>query len=146
MGRKHLLMVAMLLHGTETGGGGSGRHIHGMTQSNIKAEPHYAGAVRCVRDRAKTKWDINYVTPSVSISSREDFYINIVSVNADWELIDPGEPWLQVTPDKGAATKGQKIQINLKLLDENVPHGSTSTLVFKIANESEVRKCVVTVE
>lgn len=135
--------AAMFLHGTETGGGISGRHIHGMTQSNIKAEPHYAGAVRCVRDRAKTKWDINYVTPSVSISYVEDVYINIVSVNADWELIDPGEPWLQVTPDKGAATKGQKIQINLKLLDENVPPGSTSTLVFKIANESEVRKCVV---
>ena len=138
--------AAMFLHGTETGGGVNGRHIHGMTQSNIKAEPHYAGAVRCVRDRAKTKWDINYVTPSVSISSGEDCYINIVSVNADWELIDPGEPWLQVTPDMGAATKGQKIQINLKLLDENVPLGSTSTLVFKIANESEVRKCVVTVK
>lgn len=137
---------AMFLHGTEVNDYDNGRHIHALTASDIKAEPHYAGAVRCVRDRAKTKWDINYVTPSVSISSREDVYINIVSVNADWELIDPGEPWLQVTPDKGAATKGQKIQINLKLLDENVPPGSTSTLVFKIANESEVRKCVVTVE
>ena len=136
---------AMFLHGTETGGGASGRHIHDLTASDVRAEPHYAGAVRCVRDRAKTKWDENYLAPSVSISYGVDMSINIRSVNADWELIDPGQPWLQVTPDKGSATKGQDFPIKLKLL-EDVASGSTATLVFKIANETETRSCVVTVQ
>ena len=137
---------AMFLHGTENGGSrGSGRHIHDLTDGDIKAEPHYAGAVRCVRDRAKTKWDENYLAPSVSISYGVDMSINIRSVNADWELIDPGQPWLQVTPDKGSATKGQDFPIKLKLL-EDVASGSTATLVFKIANETETRSCVVTVQ
>lgn len=139
--------AAMFLHGTETGGGGSGRHIHGMTQDNIKAEPHYAGAVRCVRDRAKTKWDINSLSSTARIGNTvgSTTTINIVSVNADWELIDPGQPWLQVTPDKGSADKGAGTEITLKML-ETGHSGETTTLVFKIANESEVRKCVVTVE
>ena len=139
--------AAMFLHGTETGGGGSGRHIHGMTQDNIKAEPHYAGAVRCVRDRAKTKWDINSLSSTARIGNTvgSTTTINIVSVNADWELIDPGQPWLQVTPDKGSADKGAGTEITLKMLEDD-HSGQTTTLVFKIANESEVRKCVVTVE
>lgn len=139
--------AAMFLHGTETGGGGSGRHIHGMTQDNIKAEPHYAGAVRCVRDRAKTKWDINSLSSTARIGNTvgSTTTINIVSVNADWELIDPGQPWLQVTPDKGSADKGAGTEITLKMLEAG-HSGKTTTLVFKIANESEVRKCVVTVE
>lgn len=139
--------AAMFLHGTETGGGGSGRHIHGMTQSNIKAEPHYAGAVRCVRDRAKTKWDINSLSETATIRSAANSTttINIVSVNADWELIDPGKPWLQVTPDKGSADKGQGTRITLKMLEAG-HSGETATLVFKIANETETRSCVVTVQ
>lgn len=139
--------AAMFLHGTETGGGGSGRHIHGMTQSNIKAEPHYAGAVRCVRDRAKTKWDINSLSETATIRNTvgSTTTINIVSVNADWELIDPGKPWLQVTPDKGSADKGQGTRITLKMLEAE-HSGETATLVFKIANETETRSCVVTVQ
>ena len=139
--------AAMFLHGTETGGGGSGRHIHGMTQSNIKAEPHYAGAVRCVRDRAKTKWDINSLSETATIRNTvgSTTTINIVSVNADWELIDPGKPWLQVTPDKGSADKGAGTEITLKMLEAG-HSGETATLVFKIANETETRSCVVTVQ
>ena len=139
--------AAMFLHGTETGGGGSGRHIHGMTQSNIKAEPHYAGAVRCVRDRAKTKWDINSLSETATIRNTVGsiMTINIVSVNADWELIDPGKPWLQVTPDKGSADKGAGTEITLKMLEAG-HSGETATLVFKIANETETRSCVVTVQ
>ena len=139
--------AAMFLHGTETGGGVNGRHIHGMTQSNIKAEPHYAGAVRCVRDRAKTKWDINSLSETATIRNTVGsiMTINIVSVNADWELIDPGKPWLQVTPDKGSADKGAGTEITLKMLEAG-HSGETATLVFKIANEQETRSCVVTVQ
>jgi len=136
---------AMFLHGTEVNSTINGRHIHYLNDTDITAEPHQAGAVRCVRDRAKTKWDENYLAPSVSISYGVDMSINIRSVNADWELIDPGQPWLQVTPDKGSATKGQDFPIKLKLL-EDVASGSTATLVFKIANETETRSCVVTVQ
>lgn len=137
---------AMFLHGTETDGGGSGRHIHGLTKSDIKAEPHYAGAVRCVRDRAKTKWDINSLTSSASISSTEGSMttISIVSVNATWELVSPGAPWLQVTPDSGNADKGRGTTITLKML-KNMPSGTTTTLAFRIANETEDREVTVTV-
>ena len=137
---------AMFLHGTEnTYSLGSGRHIHNLTDDEIRAQPHYAGAVRCVRDRAKTKWDINSLTEAIGISYDETKIITIVSVNSDWELIDPGQPWLQVTPDKGTADKGQGTDITLKLL-QDVDAGSKTTLVFKIANEMETRSCVVTVE
>ena len=136
----------MFLHGTENGGSrGSGRHIHDLTDGDIKAEPHYAGAVRCVRDRAKTKWDINSLDEVQTIKKGEIKTINIVSVNADWELIDPGQPWLLVTPDKGTADKGNGTEITLKLI-QDVEVGSQTTLVFKIANETETRSCVVTVE
>ena len=139
--------AAMFLHGTETGGGGSGRHIHGLKKSDIRAEPHYAGAVRCVRDRAKTKWDINSLSETATIRSAANSTttINIVSVNADWELIDPGKPWLQVTPDKGSADKGAGTEITLKMLEAG-HSGETATLVFKISNETETRSCVVTVQ
>ena len=84
--------AAMFLHGAETGTGGDGRHIHGMTQSNIKAEPHYAGAVRCVKDVPKDKWDINSLTDQIPINRQvgSTTVITIKSVNADWELVDPG--------------------------------------------------------
>ena len=139
---------AMFLHGTEDGGSrGSGRHIHDLTASDIKAEPHYAGAVRCVKDVPKDKWDINSLTDQIPISSQEGSTteITIKSVNADWELVDPGAPWLQVTPDKGSADKGQGTTITLKMLTEQ-PAGTTTTLVFQIANETEPRQCVVTVQ
>ena len=138
--------AAMFLHGTETGGGGSGRHIHGLTQSNIKAEPHYAGAVRCVRDREKTKWDINSLTETATIDSSEGgtTTIKIISVNADWEMTDPGAPWLQVTPDRGTADKGLGSAITLKML-ESGHSGETTKLRFQIANETEPRYVTVTV-
>lgn len=137
---------AMFLHGAEIGGGGSGRHIHGLTQSNIRAESHYAGAVRCVRDRAKTKWDINSLTPTASISRAKGSTttISIVSVNATWELVNPGAPWLQVTPDSGNADKGRGTTITLKMLKE-MPSGTSTTLAFRIANETEDREVTVTV-
>ncbi len=137
---------AMFLHGAEIGSGGSGRHIHGLTQSNIRAESHYAGAVRCVRDRAKTKWDINSLTPTASISRAKGSTttISIVSVNATWELVNPGAPWLQVTPDSGNADKGRGTTITLKMLKE-MPSGTSTTLAFRIANETEDREVTVTV-
>lgn len=137
---------AMFLHGTETGGGGSGRHIHGLTKTDIRAEPHYAGTVRCVRDRAKTKWDINSLTSSASISRTvgSTTTISIVSVNATWELVNPGAPWLQVTPDSGNADKGRGTTITLKMLKE-MPSGTSTTLAFRIANETEDREVTVTV-
>ena len=136
---------AMFLHGTEVNSTINGRHIHYLNDTDITAEPHQAGAVRCVRDRVKTKWDENYLTPSVNISYGDDKTINIISVNADWELIDPGKPWLQVTPDKGSADKGAGTEITLKMLEAG-HSGETATLVFKIANETETRSCVVTVQ
>lgn len=137
----------MFLHGTEVNSTINGRHIHYLNDTEITAEPHQAGAVRCVRDRAKTIWDINFLSGTARIGNAvgSKTTINIVSVNADWELIDPGMPWLQVTPDKGTADKGQGTTITLKMLEAG-HSGETATLVFKIANEQETRSCVVTVQ
>lgn len=138
---------AMFLHGTEVNSTVNGRHIHYLNATDITAEPHQAGAVRCVRDRVKTKWDENTLSSTASIGNTvgSTTTINIVSVNADWELIDPGKPWLQVTPDKGSADKGAGTEITLKMLEAG-HSGETATLVFKIANETETRSCVVTVQ
>lgn len=138
--------AAMFLHGTEYDGGGSGRHIHGMTQSNIKAEPHYAGAVRCVRDRAKNEWSENSLTESISIwrSKGSKTTITIVSVGSDWMLTDPGAPWLKITPDRGKKTTKDGSAITLTMLSDQ-PIGTSTVLTFRIAGETQPRKVTVTV-
>jgi hypothetical protein len=138
--------AAMFLHGTEYGGGGSGRHIHGMTQDNIKAEPHYAGAVRCIKDRAKNEWKENSLTDEVYISRTKGSTteITIVSVASDWMLTDPGAPWVQVTPDRGGKTSKAGQKITLKMLSDQNP-GTRTVLTFRIANEKSPRKVTVIV-
>lgn len=141
--------AAMFLHGTETGinaNKGSGRHIHGMTQDNVKAEPHYAGAVRCIKDRAKNEWKENSLTDEVYISRTKGSTteITIVSVASDWMLTDPGAPWVQVTPDRGGKTTKAGQKITLKMLSDQTP-GTRTVLTFRIANEKEPRKVTVIV-
>lgn len=138
--------AAMFLHGTEYGGGGSGRHIHGMTQDNIKAEPHYAGAVRCIKDRAKNEWKENSLTDEVYISRTKGSTteITIVSVASDWMLTDPGAPWVQVSPDRGGKTTKAGMKITLKMLSDQ-PLGTRTVLTFRIANEKSPRKVTVIV-
>lgn len=104
--------AAMFLHGTEGTGGNknSGRHIHGMTQSNIKAEPHYAGAVRCVRNEEKDFSASNKV-PTFSTFSKaggtKESENGLVSINETWKVIDAGAPWISVFPESGEADKGR---------------------------------------
>ena len=141
--------AAMFLHGTESGTNttlGSGRHIHGMMQSNVKADPHYAGAVRCIKDRTKTEWSENRLTPQVTIKSSKgsSTEITIVSVSSNWILTEPGAPWLVVSPDRGAKTDKNGRNIKITML-KDMPAGSSTTLTFRIAAETEPRKVVVTV-
>jgi hypothetical protein len=148
--------AGIALHGAEPRGWDSanneyyrtyyGRHIHGISKSDVQADRHYTAAVRCVRDVKKVVWDnINLLTGNISISSGGTAYITLRSVNGSWKLVDPGAPWLIVTPDKGEANGGDASNnITLKV-KSGTPINSTTTISFQIEGETSVRTCTVKV-
>lgn len=139
--------AAMFLHGTETKGGGSGRHIHGMTQSNIKADPRYAGAVRCVRDVKKDFSESNKVPDGVEISKTVGGTVesNLISVNDTWAIVDGGAPWLKISPDRGTPDKGKGQNINFTTLQtNNTGSARTATVYIKFDSEAAPRSFKVT--
>ena len=137
------------LHGGESRGEyytHYGRHIHGLSKTGVKAERHFTSAVRCVRDVKKVTWDdVNTLTSRVDVSEGGISEITLKSVNGSWKLIDPGAPWLLVTPDKGEADGGTaENNITLKV-KTGTAVGSVTTISFQIEGEVSVRKCIVTV-
>lgn len=143
----HLLEGALFESNKSSVNRGYGRHIHCLTDADIQADPHYAGGVRCVKDREKTHWDQNTLTDTTTIYAQADATtdITIVSVNASWTLVKPGAPWLRVTPDRGDADAGVGSIITLTMLDPPASVGDETSLEFKIANEQANRKVVVKV-
>lgn len=141
------LPAAMFLHGGEARGYNSGgRHIHAMTEGDMHADSHFAGSVRCVRDRAKNEWSENSLTSAATISPYKGSTttITIVSVGSDWMLTDPGAPWLRITPDRGKKTTKDGSTITLTMLSDQ-PIGTSTVLTFRIAGEPQPRKVTVTV-
>lgn len=157
------LPAAMFLHGGEarlggnserkhpnntdgTKGNNGGRHIHAMDYGDIRADSHFAGSVRCVRDRAKNEWNENSLTESIGILrfKGSTTTITIVSVGSDWMLTDPGAPWLKITPDRGKKTTKDGATITLTMLSDQ-PIGTSTVLTFRIAGEPQPRKVTVTV-
>lgn len=137
--------AAMFLHGTETGGGGSGRHIHGMTQSNIKADPHYAGAVRCVRDVKKDFSDSNMLAKSVSISNTgAAVTATLKSVNDQWWVVDSGDYWLTVSPERGSFDKGKGQDISFKAQQNDTGDNRSATVLIQFGDEAAPRAIEVT--
>lgn len=139
--------AAMFLHGTEKGGGGSGRHIHGLTKSDIKAEPQYAGAVRCVRDVQKDFSDSNIVPGTVSLgrAAESSTAITLKSINDTWRVIDPGASWFTITPDNGGADKGRGQTVTFKAtITNDTGAARTATVLIKFTNENQPRRIVVT--
>lgn len=143
--------AALALHGTENNSDKwsvtwyNGRHFHSLTDKSgwLKTEPHYTGAVRCIKDKKKVNWEnANSLSSQAPVAKGGTTTITITSVNASWKLIDPGKPWLLVTPDKGEADKGRGTTITLKASAEAT--GST-TIKFQIEGESTPRSCTVTV-
>lgn len=137
------------LHGAEARGNNYtyyGQHIHGLSADDVQADRHYTAAVRCVRDVKKVTWDdVNSLTKSAKISVGGSTAITLKSVNGSWKLVDPGAPWLLVTPDKGDANGGvAESNITLKV-KAGTAVGSTTTISFQIEGEETVRKCKVTV-
>lgn len=137
------------LHGGESRGNYDtyyGRHIHGLNKEDVQADRHYTAAVRCVKDIKKVSWDdVNSLTESVKISVGGSTGITLKSVNGSWKLVDPGAPWLLVTPDKGEANGGvANNNITLKVKAGTAVE-STTTISFQIEGEATVRKCKVTV-
>lgn len=112
----------------------------------IRADSHFAGSVRCVRDRAKNEWNENSLTESIGILrfKGSTTTITIVSVGSDWMLTDPGAPWLKITPDRGKKTTKDGATITLTMLSDQ-PIGTSTVLTFRIAGEPQPRKVTVTV-
>ncbi len=139
--------AALFLHGTELLGGENGRHIHGLTRDDIKAEPHYAGAVRCVRDTKKDFSADNKVPGNISLESTKGSIVEgtLVSINDTWKVVDPGAHWFTISPDHGVADKN----VGTKILFTTTEVNSTSTervatVKIKFASEPNVRTIKVT--
>lgn len=137
--------AAMFLHGTEPDGGsrGSGRHIHGMTQSNIKADPHYAGAVRCVRNEEKDFSESNKVPTfdpfnkaGETKTSKAEKGNGIVSINETWKVIDAGAPWISVSPENGIADKGRGQNITVTVAKNSTGRSRSANIVIEFSHGS----------
>ena len=123
-----------------------GRHIHGLRKADVQVERHYTAALRCVKDVKKVVWDdVNSLTKSVSISSGGTAEITLRSVNGSWKLVDPGAPWLIVTPDKGEPNRGDaNNNVTLKV-KSGTAVGKTTNISFLIEGETSFRNCKVKV-
>lgn len=152
--------VSLALHGTEVTGSalnennrydndGNGRHLHALNDYVVQIYPHYTSAVRCIKDTKKISWDnINSLSPNAQVTSGGSTTITVKSVNSSWKLIDPGAPWLLVTPDKGEADKGAGTTIELiaaETFNGQSTHGLSTVIKIQIEGEDEPRSCTVTV-
>lgn len=143
---------ALILHGTEDtyttkGNLYYGRHFHSLSDDDGLMRPgrHYTSAVRCIKDTHKVDWQTsNSLTNEVSIKKGGSGTIKIKAVNGAWKLVDPGEPWIQITPEKGEATGAQEATITVKVSDKADVSSSTN-IGFKIEGENTLRYCTVTV-
>ena len=152
---------ALALHGAEVstqfygasdqskrwGADANGRHIHGMMdeQDAVQIQRHFTSGVRCIKDTKKVDWQTsNSLTEKISIKKGQSGSIEIKAVNGSWRLVDPGAPWIQITPEKGDATGAQEASITVKV-SADVNAGSTTNIGFLIEGETTPRYCTVTV-
>ncbi len=138
---------AMFLHGAEhSNSRGSGRHIHALTgmhtepgqsdsyNDHIHAEPQQASAVRCIRDVKKDFSALNtIITENVSLGRTNGSEIDgtVTSINQPWEVIDPGDSWVVMTPDKGEADSGAGTAVIFRALSTNTT-GAVRTTIIKV--------------
>jgi len=125
----------------------NGRHIHGMMdeQDAVQIQRHFTSGVRCIKDTKKVDWQTsNSLTKEISIKKGGSGTISIKAVNGSWRLVDPGAPWIQITPEKGDATGAQEASITVKV-SADVNAGSTTNIGFLIEGETTPRYCTVTV-
>ena len=145
-----LAPAALSLHGTEVHDANSssnvnGRHFHNLSDTYANVDRHYTSAVRCIKDTKKVDWQTsNSLTNEVSIKKGGSGSIEIKAVNGSWRLVDPGAPWIQITPEKGEATGAQTTSITVKI-SADVNAGSTTNIGFLIEGETTPRYCTVTV-
>lgn len=143
--------AAMFLHGTETGGGINGRHIHALlgtsSSDDIIAEPQQAGAVRCVRDVKKDFSESNREPDDVSLGKSVGYATTktLISVNDSWIIVDGGAPWFKISPDRGGLDKGKGQDITFTTVQANNTGSSrNATVLIKFASEAEPRAFKVT--
>lgn len=143
--------AAMFLHGTEKDSKINGRHIHALlgTSKNddIIAEPHQAGAVRCVRDVKKDFSESNRKPDDVSLGKSVGYTTTktLISVNDSWIIVDGGAPWFKISPDRGALDKGKGQDITFTTVQaNNTGSNRTATVLIKFASEAEPRAFKVT--
>lgn len=144
--RSRWIPAAMFLHGGEGWDRPktSGRHIHAMNYGDIRADSHFAGSVRCVRDRKKLTWSQNDLPSQSTIryGKGSETTFSIVSVGGGWKLVEPGAPWIKVTPDRGGKTPLAGEPITIRIIGD-VNAYQTTTLSFQIDGEAEPRKIII---
>lgn len=120
---------AMFLHGAngsdDENRRADGRHIHALIRDDIKAEPRYAGAVRCVRNDKKSFEELNKISNTkIELGGGVNDYnaskaIVLYSYSDNWKIIDPGASWIKISPDRGIADKGRGQNITFKVTTDN---------------------------
>lgn len=138
---------ALFLHGANpiSGKEGDGRHIHALIKSDIKAEPRYAGAVRCVRDTKKVfTADNKAPTTIVGESSENSVEGDIRAINDSWKVVDPGAPWFTISPDHAGPDKNRGTKICFKMKGNSTGAQRTATVKIKFSGEESPRTIEVT--
>lgn len=138
---------ALFLHGANPikGKEGDGRHIHALIKSDIKAEPRYAGAVRCVRDTKKVfTADNKAPTTILGESSENSVEGEIRAINDSWKVVDPGAPWFTISPDHAGPDKNRGTKIYFKMKANSTGAQRTATVKIKFSGEESPRTIEVT--
>lgn len=149
---------AMFLHGTEKGSSrGSGRHIHALTgmhensgdpeSDDIHAEAQQASAVRCIRDIKKDFSAQNIVPETISLESAagSQSVSMITSINQSWSVVDPGAPWVVMSPDVGEADNGNGTSVTFTAQSVNdTGKDRMTSIVIQIEGETTSRTIIVT--
>lgn len=137
--------AALFLHGAELKGGNDGRHVHGLNKEDIKAEPHYAGAIRCVRDIKKDFSADNKVPGDINFDSTAGTIIGkIYAINDSWRVVDPGAPWFRITPDQAVADKNKGRDISFIAESNRTGRERTATVKIQFIGEQTPRTVKVT--
>ncbi|WP_455963502.1 BACON domain-containing protein [Bacteroides bouchesdurhonensis] len=110
--------AALFLHGVQDNESVDGNHLHKLNTSEdgnraLYAKPEHAGALRCVRDVKVDMGEENAIKLpdeiklAATVGDRQTG--ELTSLLDDWEVVDPGAMWFDMTPDAGSTGSKQTL-------------------------------------
>ena len=129
--------AGLFLHGKEFANNGNGKHLHRFDEEGerLLAKTQYAGSVRCVKDIKKDYSNLSSITPNdvtLAGNAGATATVKLISINEDWEVVDPGAKWFYVTPQEGKADGGSGQTLTLIAPDDNYDDVPSATLVIRL--------------